>query len=416
VVKQFIQVAEGLHALHHLRHVHCDLKPNNILINAEGAVKVIDLGQACPVGTVKKRIQGTPDFIAPEQVKCEPVSVRTDIYNFGATMYWALTRKMMPTLFTIKKGENSFLMDTQVPSPRDLNPSVPETLSNLVMECIRTNVSKRPPDMKELAFRLDVIGSTAFRGARVPATTGTTGTVAVGAPAGAAPIAPPVGAQLSAAQVPAVTPSPATPTAPDRVPAAARVAAPAPVVGPAHLTAAVPLNPAAPPAAAVITPAAAVTTPAAATPDATVILHIQNEPDANDSAGPAPAAARWNPNRLDAPKADAGSANAETVILSYNDLADEIAVDRLSADPRDIDPAKRDGPRDQPRIEPERIDPRYVDRQRIADDDDEISLGMDTAPAEDDEIIPLREEIDDIQPKRRRDTVMDDSRGPQPVG
>jgi hypothetical protein len=104
------------------------------------------------------------------------------------------------------------------------------------------------------------------------------------------------------------------------------------------------------------------------------------------------------------------------VILSYNDLADEIAVDRLSADPRDIDPAKRDGPRDQPRIEPERIDPRYVDRQRIADDDDEISLGMDTAPAEDDEIIPLREEIDDIQPKRRRDTVMDDSRGPQPVG
>jgi serine/threonine protein kinase len=49
--------------------VHCDLKPNNILINPQGKVKVIDLGQACAIGTKKTRIQGTPDYIAPEQEK-----------------------------------------------------------------------------------------------------------------------------------------------------------------------------------------------------------------------------------------------------------------------------------------------------------------------------------------------------------
>src|SRR5207253_76651 len=82
----FIETAKALQALHRQGFVHCDLKPNNILLGPTGQVKVIDLGQACPVGTAKKRIQGTPDYIAPEQVKCIPVSVRTDVFNLGATL------------------------------------------------------------------------------------------------------------------------------------------------------------------------------------------------------------------------------------------------------------------------------------------------------------------------------------------
>jgi serine/threonine-protein kinase len=158
IVNAFAQTAQGLHALHQLGYVHCDLKPNNILRDpVTGAVKVIDLGQAAKAGTAKQRVQGTPDFMAPEQVKLQPVTVRTDVYNFGATLYFCLAGKRLPTLFTIKRGDNSFLVDQQLPSPKDLNPLIPEQLSNLVVECVRTNPAKRPGDMSDLARKLEVI-------------------------------------------------------------------------------------------------------------------------------------------------------------------------------------------------------------------------------------------------------------------
>ena len=155
-VNCFVQTGRALEALHQLGYVHCDLKPNNILRSADGAVKVIDLGQAAKIGATKKRIQGTPDYIAPEQVKLQPVTEKTDVYNFGATLYWALTGRNLPTLFTVGKKENSFLVNDRIPSPRDLNPSVPEQLSNLVMDCVRVNPAKRPT-MRELVSRLDII-------------------------------------------------------------------------------------------------------------------------------------------------------------------------------------------------------------------------------------------------------------------
>jgi serine/threonine-protein kinase len=157
IVDIFIQVADALDSMHTNGFVHCDLKPNNILVDATGVAKVIDFGQACPVGTAKKRIQGTPDFIAPEQVKCDPVSIRTDVFNFGATLYWALCGRSLPTLFTLKKSENSFLFDDIMASPASLNPKVPESLSNLVMECVKTNPAKRPADLKEVARRLEIM-------------------------------------------------------------------------------------------------------------------------------------------------------------------------------------------------------------------------------------------------------------------
>ena len=157
VVRAFVGAGEALQALHEYGYVHCDLKPNNILLDPHGAVKVIDFGQACPAGTAKKRIQGTPDFIAPEQVKCEPVTVATDVFNFGATLYWALSGKKLPTLFNLRKGSNSFLVDSVMQSPREINAEVPENLSNLVMECVRTQPNKRPADMGEVTRRLEII-------------------------------------------------------------------------------------------------------------------------------------------------------------------------------------------------------------------------------------------------------------------
>jgi len=163
VLSCLVAVAQGLASLHLMGYLHCDLKPNNILMNHAGEVKVIDFGQACRVGTVKGRIQGTPDFIAPEQVKCQPLSVRTDVFNFGATLYWALAGQTIPTLWTLKRNENSFLVDDQITTPNQINPIVPKPLSNLVMECIRTNPMKRPGDMLELQRRLEIMQHVAAR-------------------------------------------------------------------------------------------------------------------------------------------------------------------------------------------------------------------------------------------------------------
>ena len=158
ILDTFIQAAQGLKAMHSLGYAHCDIKPNNILRNDAGQVKIIDFGQSCKIGTVKERIQGTPDYIAPEQVARRPISVQTDVYNLGATMYWAVTRTNIPTLYTVnKKGENSFLLDITIQTPAELNPRVPAGLSNLIMECVATRPAKRPADMDQIITRLELV-------------------------------------------------------------------------------------------------------------------------------------------------------------------------------------------------------------------------------------------------------------------
>lgn len=156
-VQTFIQTCSGLKALHHMGYVHADLKPNNILRSDLGTVKLIDFGQSCKVGTVKERIQGTPDYIAPEQVARRPITVQTDVFNLGATIYWTLTGRTIPTLYTVNKmGENSFLIDSKIDTPQQLNPKVPTALSNLVMECVATVPRRRPADMDAVLTRLEL--------------------------------------------------------------------------------------------------------------------------------------------------------------------------------------------------------------------------------------------------------------------
>src|SRR5437667_4495151 len=138
-------------------YVHCDIKPNNILRGEDGKVKIIDFGQSCRIGTIKERIQGTPDFIAPEQVARRPVTIQTDVFNLGATLYWCLTGKHIPTLYTVnKKGENSFLVHDRITTPQQLNIKVPTALSNLVMDAISTSPSKRPEGMEPFITRLEL--------------------------------------------------------------------------------------------------------------------------------------------------------------------------------------------------------------------------------------------------------------------
>ena len=85
------------------------------------------------------------------------MTARTDVFNFGASLYWCLSGEKLPTLFTCGKGENSFLVDDRIRTPREIKPSVPENLSNLVMDCVKIKAEKRPTDMAEVARRLEVM-------------------------------------------------------------------------------------------------------------------------------------------------------------------------------------------------------------------------------------------------------------------
>ncbi len=155
----FRMVATGLNAMHEKGLVHCDIKPNNILISKEGMIKIIDLGQSCRLGTIKRRIQGTPDYIAPEQVLRKHISHRTDMFNLGATMYWALTGKNVPTLIPKKTDLGFAAMQKKqagFKAPHEVYRQIPQDVSQIVMDCVQEDPANRPANMGEIISRMDV--------------------------------------------------------------------------------------------------------------------------------------------------------------------------------------------------------------------------------------------------------------------
>jgi len=159
VVRIFRQVAEGLDGLHRTGYAHADIKPNNIMI-LPNAVKIIDFGQSCRLGHRKERVQGTPDFIAPEQVQRNPIDQRTDVFNLGATMYWVATGKWFRTLMNAGLTASK-MIDVNARSGNDephvVRGEIPLPLSRLIMDCCEPRPTDRPRDMKQVISRLDTI-------------------------------------------------------------------------------------------------------------------------------------------------------------------------------------------------------------------------------------------------------------------
>lgn len=158
-VGMFLQIGEGLEAMHARNVVHADMKPTNVLIGPD-QVKIIDLGQACEIGTRKTRIQGTPGYIAPEQAARRRITERTDVYNFGATMYWTLARRVIPTVLPPKSFDgpsSSPISPERVARPDPLDevvPGVPKSLADLISDCVEISRGDRPSSMRLVVDRL----------------------------------------------------------------------------------------------------------------------------------------------------------------------------------------------------------------------------------------------------------------------
>ena len=111
-------------------------------------------------------MQGTPEYMAPEQVLRRALDQRTDVYNLGATMYDVLTWKHFLTLINVAQPwATRIALESQRCNepPHVLNSQVPLPLSRLIMDCCGTEKEQRPRDMREVLTRLEIVQHMAAR-------------------------------------------------------------------------------------------------------------------------------------------------------------------------------------------------------------------------------------------------------------
>ena len=148
----FTQVAEAMVHMHRRGVYHGDLKPSNIMVTAkDGKVKLIDFGTAWLKGEEKNRIQGTPQYMAPEQAKEKVVDERTDIYNLGATMYKMFTGRYAGASNGPRIGEYALV---KLIPPMQITPSIPGTLNETIVNCLELKPGKRPAGMFEVHHQI----------------------------------------------------------------------------------------------------------------------------------------------------------------------------------------------------------------------------------------------------------------------
>ena len=119
--------------------IHCDIKPDNIMVDRDGTVKVLDLGLCQSTAVLKnaarsEEVVGTPAYISPEQIYGdEDLDCRADIYSLGATLYHLTTGRM---LFPIMSNDDILRAhvdpDSQAPDPRTMAPLLTEHFVRLL--------------------------------------------------------------------------------------------------------------------------------------------------------------------------------------------------------------------------------------------------------------------------------------------
>jgi serine/threonine protein kinase len=146
-VRLMIQACAGIGYAHRAGLVHCDIKPQNMLVTPDQQLKVVDFGIARALATISpdeksEVVWGSPLYFSPEQARGGAPSPASDVYSLGVVLFEMLTGQ---TPFTASTPEELARMhrDALPPSPRKLNPVIPLNLEQVILMVLSKEPSAR---------------------------------------------------------------------------------------------------------------------------------------------------------------------------------------------------------------------------------------------------------------------------------